>query len=131
MCAVTGYRRDYARLRLALTPREVKLRIPGPPKYGGKVVAALEKCWAVANAPAGKRLAPLLKELVPVLRCYQELDIDGDAAALLVSMRPTCWSFLPMGWASSCDPTRCAQPPRKRPPPQPTSWSAGCPALHS
>ena len=40
----------------------------------------------MANAPAGKRLAPLLAELVPVLRRYRELDIDEDAAALLVSM---------------------------------------------
>ena len=51
-----------------------------------EVVAALEKCWAVANAPAGKRLAPLLVELVPVLRRYRELDIGEDTAALLVSM---------------------------------------------
>ena len=32
------------------------------------VVAALEKCWAEVNAPAGKRLAPILGGLVPVLR---------------------------------------------------------------
>jgi hypothetical protein len=59
---------------------------PRPPKYDAEVVAALEKCWAVANAPAGKRLAPLLGELVPVLRRYRELDIDEDGAVLLVSM---------------------------------------------
>ena len=88
VCAVTGYHRDYARraLRLALTPRVVKARARRPPKYDSEVVAALEKCWAVANAPAGKRLAPLLAELVPVLRRYGELGIDEDAAALLVSM---------------------------------------------
>ena len=88
VCAVTGYHRDYARraLRLALTPRVVKARAPRPRKFDAEVVAALEKCWAVANAPAGKRLAPLLAELVPVLRHYGELDIDEDTAALLVSM---------------------------------------------
>ena len=70
VCAVTGYHRDYARraLRLALTPRVVKARARRSPKYDSEVVAALEKYWAVANAPAGKRLAPLLAELVPVLR---------------------------------------------------------------
>lgn len=71
---------------MALTPRVVKARAPRPPKYDGQVVAALEKCWAVANAPAGKRLAPLLAERAPVLRHYQELAIDEDAAALLMSM---------------------------------------------
>jgi len=91
VCAVRGYHRDYARraLRLALTPRVVKARARRPPKYDSEVVAALEKCWAVANAPAGKRLAPLLAELVPVLRRYGELGIDEDAAALLVSMSAT------------------------------------------
>lgn len=39
------------------------------------VVAALEKCWAVVNAPAGKRLAQsgVLGELVPVLREHGEV----------------------------------------------------------
>ena len=88
VCAVTRYHRDYARraLRLALTPRVVKARARRPPKYDSEVVAALEKCWTVANAPAGKRLAPLLSELVPVLRRFGELDIDEAAAALVVAM---------------------------------------------
>jgi hypothetical protein len=55
VCAVTGYSRDYARraLRLALTPREVKVRALRPPKYDAEVVAALEKCWAVASKKSG------------------------------------------------------------------------------
>ena len=36
--------------------------------------------------PAGKRLAPMLRELVAVLRRFGELDIDDETAALLVSM---------------------------------------------
>jgi hypothetical protein len=36
--------------------------------------------------PAGKRLAPMLDELVAVLRHFGELVIDEDTAALLVSM---------------------------------------------
>ena len=36
--------------------------------------------------PAGKRLAPMLAELVAVLRHFRELDINEDTAALLVSM---------------------------------------------
>jgi hypothetical protein len=88
VCAVTGFNRDYARraLRQALKPRVVRPRIPRPPKYDGRVVIALERCWAVVNAPAGKRLAPILGELVPVLRGHGELDIDDDTAVLLIAM---------------------------------------------
>jgi hypothetical protein len=88
LCEVTGFHRDYARraLRTALAPRVVKPRVPGTAKYDGKVVAALEKCWAVLNAPAGKRLAPMLAELVPLLRRHRELDLDDATAALLTAM---------------------------------------------
>jgi hypothetical protein len=88
VCAVTGFNRDYARraLKQALRPRVVKPRTPRPPTYDAKVVAALQKCWAVVNAPAGKRLAPILAELVPLLRGHGELDIDDDTAVLLIAM---------------------------------------------
>src|SRR5664280_2256137 len=80
VCGLTGYHRDYARRALpaALTPRVVKPRAARASKYDAKVVAALEKCWAVLNAPAGKRLAPMLAELVPLLRRYGELDLDEE-----------------------------------------------------
>lgn len=99
-CAVTGYHRDYARraLRLALTPQVVKPRARRPLKYRREVVEASRNCWVEANAPADRRLAPLLVELVPVrVRRNQELDIDDDSAALLISMsaatidRQACW----------------------------------------
>ena len=38
------------------------------------------------NAPAGKRLAPMLGELVPVLRRHGELDLDDEAAGLPAGM---------------------------------------------
>jgi hypothetical protein len=36
--------------------------------------------------PAGKRWAPILGELVAILRRFGELDIDGDTATLLAGM---------------------------------------------
>jgi len=54
--------------------------------YDAKVVAALAKCWAVVNAPAGKRLARILGELVPVLLGHGDLDIDDDTAVLRIAM---------------------------------------------
>ena len=88
VCGLTGYHRDYARraLRAALRPRPVRARAPRRPKYDPVLVAALGKCWAVLNAPAGKRLAPMLAELVPLLRHHGELDLDDAAADLLVAM---------------------------------------------
>src|SRR5271163_296945 len=88
LCAMTGWHRDHARkaLRTAQRPRILKSRVPRPPKYGPKVVAGLVFCWAVLGMPAGKRLAPMLGELVAVLRRFGELVIDDDTAALLVGM---------------------------------------------
>ena len=88
LCAMTGWHRNHARkaLKNALRPKVVKARQPRPPKYGPKVVAALIFCWATLGMPAGKRLAPVLPELVAVLRRFGELDIDEGTAALLAAM---------------------------------------------
>ncbi len=88
LCAMTGWHRNHARkaLKSALRPKVVTTRKPRPPKYGPKVVAALIFCWAVLGMPTGKRLAPMLPELVVVLRRFGELAIDDDTAALLAGM---------------------------------------------
>ena len=88
LCATTGWHRDHARraLRLARRPQLVSTRRPRAPKYGPKAVAALVLCWSVVGMPAGKRLAPILGELVSVLRRYGGLDIDEDTAKLLAEM---------------------------------------------
>jgi hypothetical protein len=88
LCATTGWHRNHARrsLKSALQPRVVKTRAPRPVTYGPKVIAALTFCWGVLGRPAGKRLAPMLGELVAVLRRFGELDIDEATAAQLVSM---------------------------------------------
>jgi Integrase core domain len=88
LCATTGWHRNHARkaLRTALQPKVVSPRSPRPPKYGPDVIAALTVCWTVLGMPAGKRLAPMLAELVAVLRHFGELVIDEDTAELLASM---------------------------------------------
>ena len=88
MCATTGWHRNHARkaLTTALQPTLVAPRSPRPPTYGPDVIAALTMCWTVLGMPAGKRLAPMLDELVLVLRHFGELVIDDATAALLVSM---------------------------------------------
>lgn len=88
LCANTGWHRSHARkaLRAALEPRIVRPRSPRPSIYGPQVIAALTRCWEVLGMPAGKRLAPMLTEVVAVLRHFGELDIDEPTAQLLVSM---------------------------------------------
>ena len=88
LCANTGWHRNHARKALAagLQPKIVTPRSPRPVKYGPDVIAALTVCWTVLGMPAGKRLAPMLNELVAVLRHFGELAIDEDTAVLLASM---------------------------------------------
>src|SRR6201996_5706948 len=77
-CANTAGRPSHARkaLKAALRPRIVTARSPRPVKYGPDVIVALTVCWTVLGMPAGKRLAPVLSELVAVLRHFGELSID-------------------------------------------------------
>ena len=88
LCATTGWHRNHARKALTsvLQPKLVSPRSPRPPRYGPDVIAALTVCWTVLGMPAGKRLAPMLSELVMVLRHFGELVISDATAALLVSM---------------------------------------------
>ena len=85
---LTGWHRDWARaaLRQGLTLKVVTTRGARTPKYSPRVIAALVVCWAVLRAPAGKRLAPMLPVLVPLLRRDGELDLSDAEAALLVGM---------------------------------------------
>lgn len=88
LCQLTGWHRDHARkaLRKALQVRLVRPPTPRPPIYGEDVIAPLRKCWAVMGAASGKRMAPFLGELVPVLRSFGELDLDDATAGLLCRM---------------------------------------------
>ena len=90
LCATTGWHRNHARKALtqALTPRLVRPRAPRLPVYGADVIAALAFCWAVLGAPTGKRLAPIMAELVPPLRRFDELVISDDIEMALLAMSP-------------------------------------------
>ena len=89
LCATTGWHRDHARraLRGALGPARTPVpRRPRAPVYGEEVLAPLRKVWAVMDAPAGKRMAPFLGEMVARLRACGELDIGDETAARLCAM---------------------------------------------
>jgi hypothetical protein len=88
LCAMTGWHRDHARkaLRQALKPTVVRPRRPRPPVYGDEVIVVLRLVWAVMDAPAGKRIAPFLPEIVDRLRACGELRISDEVRDLVVSM---------------------------------------------
>ena len=85
---LTGWHRDHARFRLrdAGVLKVVGPRTPRTSKFPSEVIAALVICWRLMRAPAGKRLAPMLPVLVPILRRDNELSITDEHAQLLVSM---------------------------------------------
>jgi hypothetical protein len=90
LVALTGWHRDHARARLrgAGEIRVVRARAPRAPTYGPEVLSALERCWLIARQPAGKRLAPMLSVLVPLLVAEGELRLSDDQVALLCQMSP-------------------------------------------
>ena len=88
LCKLTGWHRDHARAKLRAVGeiRVVRARAPRTPTYSSRVVSALELTWRVARCPSGKRLAPMLAVLVPMLRRDGELDLTDTEAALLCQM---------------------------------------------
>src|SRR5665811_1084433 len=89
LCATTGWHRSHARkaLAAALKPRVVRPgRRPRTTTYDEDTVAGLRFCWAVLVAPTGKRLAPMMGELVPTLRRFEELAVTDEVADALVVM---------------------------------------------
>jgi hypothetical protein len=87
---LTGWHRDHARARLRAAGeiKVVRARAPRVPTYGPGVLSALERCWLVARQPAGKRLAPMLGVLVPLLVAEGELALSEAETALLCQMSP-------------------------------------------
>ena len=84
---LTGWHRDHTReeLRRAGTVRVVIECKARTSTYSVRVVSGLEQCWRVARCLAGKRLAPMLAALVPMLRRDGELDLSDAEAGLLVA----------------------------------------------
>lgn len=96
--AVTGYDRKYAARVLGRTraagsagkpgnPKQTCRAAPGrPPRYASAFKAKLVELWYLFDCLCGKRLAPMLKETVPLLRVLGECGIDDATARQLVSI---------------------------------------------
>jgi hypothetical protein len=107
---LTGYNRSYAArvLRQRVKPKILgRLRDGGvnialvedertkrkkrrnrPRKYDKEVLATLEKIWVICDCICGKRLAPYLPEIIPVLWRWGELEIGEGVKAKLLEISP-------------------------------------------
>jgi hypothetical protein len=87
-----GYSRAYAARRLRTCALhgvpEQPARRSRKPRYGAETLVPLRKIWAVLGAPCGKRLAPYLAEIVPVLERFDELHLTAEARGKLTSISP-------------------------------------------
>lgn len=102
---LTGYNRSYATWLLRAHNRRVVLpQTNGPTliletagnsrtptrararRYDERVFAALRQVWLIADCICGKRLAPFLCELVPVLERFEELVLDEHTRAKLFTI---------------------------------------------
>jgi hypothetical protein len=88
LVALTGWHRDYARaaLREAATLRLSRPRRVPPSKFDPEVIEALVTTWRLSRAPSGKRLAPMLATLVPLLLRDAEIALGDDQARSLMQM---------------------------------------------
>lgn len=96
LCALTGWNRDYARRAL----REAAARPPIPrgqrraapvrkrraPVYDEAVVDALRVIWVLMDFPCGKRLQPVLADVVDALERHRELNLEPDVRSKLMAM---------------------------------------------
>jgi hypothetical protein len=90
---LTSYQRSYAarvlrrsvRAKASAPPRRTRNR---PRKYGQEIVAALSRIWAICNGICGKRLAPFLPEIIPVLEGCGELTLPPAVRQKLLQISP-------------------------------------------
>jgi len=98
--ALTGYKRDYAATVLRMHGKKVRIsnsrvllanstkmrRKPRKSIYGSVVVTALITIWYIMDCICGKRLAPMLKDIIPVLEKYHEIQLDEETRRKLLGI---------------------------------------------
>lgn len=101
--ASTGYSRKYA-IRLLTRPiaqRANESKRGRKKLYDKQAQEALRVAWAASNYIASKRLAPFLKELIPVLEHHGYLNLRAELREQLFSMSPATIDRLLQPWRSN------------------------------
>jgi hypothetical protein len=98
--ALTGYERDYAAYVLRMHGRKVCIgknrvligsirkisRRTRQSIYDDLVVTSLNTIWYIMDCICGKRLAPMLKEIIPLLEKHNEIKLDDMTRTKLLSI---------------------------------------------
>jgi hypothetical protein len=94
----TGYNRNYAVALLghpqAKAARQSKPVLPKRPRsktYGTQTQKALEQIWRIAGGICGKRLVPILPEMIEALERFEEITLEPNIREKLLALSPaTC-----------------------------------------
>lgn len=108
--ALTRYGRKYASWVLAHWKRRRVLTIGGvrtifvlgsprprkrganapkrPPTYGLDIVRLVKELWALAGGLCGKRLAPFIRQCVPILERFEEITVTREQRRKLLAVSP-------------------------------------------
>jgi hypothetical protein len=97
---VTGYNRSYAGFLLRAWGKRVrinnklvlvgdgrkKIKRDRPRVYDDNVLCALKKIWMIMDCICGKRLAPVLGELIATLKQHGEIELDEETKEKLLTI---------------------------------------------
>lgn len=97
---VTGYNRSYAGFLLRAWGKSVrinnklvlvgdgrkKIKRDRPRVYDDNVLCALKKIWMIMDCICGKRLAPVLGELIATLEQHGEIELDEETKEKLLTI---------------------------------------------
>lgn len=104
--ALTGYNRSYASYVLRKWEKKVFLKVKGEPvavilgqprqrikrqrrrTYDEGILSVLRSIWFISDYLCGKRLAPLLKEIIPRLEKFKEIKLDAKTRRKLLRISP-------------------------------------------
>jgi hypothetical protein len=90
--ALTDFNRSYAaRILCKAGSIEKQHKKPRPgcgrkPQYDDAVLHVLRTIWAILDFPAGKRLAPFLPEIVPILEQHGEVELLAEVRSKLLTI---------------------------------------------
>ncbi len=95
-CRLTGYNRAYASHLLChyqpALKRKGKAQVLSSgkeamtPYYDGKVKQALVKIWMIMDCICGKRLQPILNEIIPILEKHREIKLSKEVREKLLKI---------------------------------------------
>jgi hypothetical protein len=86
--AVTGMHRKAAIRRLRQQNKPTKEHRGRQKTYTGSMVSALVKIWRICGCICGKRLQPILADMVASLERHRELKLDEGTKTLLLAVSP-------------------------------------------